>query len=473
MFNWFWEFLYGLAKSLFQLADAMVYGSKKLCGIESIEVNGEETDLLSYLFRSNEVSNTFKIVALSGILVVMFFAVFAILRSITNRKQETSPAHVLVQTGKTLLIFLFVPAVMLAFMWICNEFILVINNSLTGSGEATLGSFLFTTCAEGAWIGEPTDVFIDGTCSYANMGDVCNYVDLKSFNYMLAFLAGIAILFPIASMLIMFVDRAISIVLLFIVSPYSISSNVLDDGAHFKLWRDQVLVKFVTGYGCIIALNIYAIVIKLVVGNGVVFFPTGGAPFLPIVSNSFLNSLMKVAIVVGGAFSLKKIMAVIGNLVASGAGSNELRDSALANSELGRYFLGTGKFVGGAISKGIGLGGKLVTGRGFQGMNFRMGNLANTNSANSSNESVKNDNQNRFSAMPTYHPAEAPTGRSTTENVIFNGGRNSERLSAAPVSQNQNDKPNAVTNAILQGSASPVVEKTNTNEESIYDEDLK
>ncbi len=472
MFNWFWEFLYGLAKSLFQLADAMVYGSKKLCGIESIEVNGEETDLLTYLFRSNEVSNTFKVVALSGILVVMFFAIFAILRSITSRKQETTPVHVLVQTGKTLLIFLFVPAVMLAFMWICNEFIVVINNSLTGSGEATLGSFLFTTCADNAWYGEASEDFINGVANYADIGQVSNYISLKSFNYMLAFLAGIAILLPIASMLIMFVDRAISIVLLFIVSPYSISSNVLDDGAHFKLWRDQVLIKFVTGYGCIIALNIYAIVIKLVIGNGVVFFPTSGAQFLPVVSNSFLNSLMKVAIVVGGAFSLRKIMSVIGNLVASGAGSNEFRDTAMANGEMGRFFSGGAKLVGSGIGRTFGVARKLATGKAFDGRTFSMGNLENKSAVNGASESTQHESENRFSALPTYRPTETSGGQSTTENIIHSGGRSSERMSAAPVTPVENRKTDAVSNAIMEGSATAVHEKPH-EDDSFYDEDLK
>lgn len=462
MFNWFWRFLYGLAKALFQLIDAMVFGAKKLCGLDPITVNGEETDLLSFLFRSDEVGRAFRVAALSGIVVVIFFAVFAIIRSLTNRRNETTPVAVLAQTGKTLLIFLCVPAVILSCIWIFNEFIRVLAASIGGGQGTTIGGFLFTTCAEGAWYGSPSDDFVTGFANYTSTGTVEEYIDLSSFNYMLAYLTGIAILFPIANMLIMFVDRAISIVLLFIVSPYSIATNVLDDGAHFKLWREQILTKFVTGYGCILGLNIYALIIKLVIGNGVVFFPETGTQLLPILSNSFLNSLMKIVIILGGAFSLQRIMAVIGNLVSAGGGSNELRDMALTGAQMG-------KFLGGAAKLGLGAArGVLTAPRAF----FNFGKDSKHYGAGSTMMSrmglrtekdyhrpgwtpdgEENDRSDQHNGSgPDYLAGSADkNSESSLENIISAGSGSDSANNASPATGS--GKQDAVSNTILNGSS--------------------
>ena len=64
MFNWFWEFLYMIAKTFFRLTDGLILCANKLCGIDPIDVDGESTDFLSYLFFSSEVSFAFKVSAI-------------------------------------------------------------------------------------------------------------------------------------------------------------------------------------------------------------------------------------------------------------------------------------------------------------------------------------------------------------------------------------------------------------------------
>ncbi|MCQ2413320.1 MAG: hypothetical protein MJ082_00795 [Clostridia bacterium] len=458
MFNWFWEFLYGLSKALFQLIDAMVFGAKKLCGLDPIWVNGEETDLLTFLFRSDEVGRAFRVAALSGIVVVILFAVFAIIRSLTSRKNEMSPLSVLVRTGKTLLIFLCVPAVIISCIWIFNEFIEVLYRAIGGGEGTTIGGFLFTTCAEGAWWGDPSDAFLTGAANYTDIGEVESYISISYFNFMLSYLAGIAILFPIANMLIMFVDRAISIVLLFIVSPYSIATNVLDDGAHFKLWRDQILTKFVTGYGCILGLSVYALLMKLVIGDGVVFFTDSMPQVLPIISNSFLNSLMKIVIILGGAFSLQRIMAVIGNLVTAGGGSNELRDMAITGAQMGRFLGGAARFGMGVVTAPHSLynfgsdsahNGFFNTVAGRLGFRTSLDYKNNHQSASAAGASVTDNgetNDQHNSATPDYKPGSEPGGNSTIENIIGGGSGN-----AGETSTPDSGKKDRVSDTIMNG----------------------
>jgi hypothetical protein len=82
----------------------------------------------------------------------------------------------------------------------------------------------------------------------------------------------------------------------------------------------------------ILALNIYAIVCGLVMDPAFTFFEDPNA-----------DRIMKLLVVGGGAWSVQKTMALVGNLISSGAGSNELRDHTLTAGRL------AGK-VGGALA---------------------------------------------------------------------------------------------------------------------------
>ena len=97
-------------------------------------------------------------------------------------------------------------------------------------------------------------------------------MDIENFDYFASWVAGIVVLWNIAWALLVFVDRAISIVILYIVSPFSVASSVLDDGSHFKLWREQMLTKFFVGFGTILAINIYCLILYLNIYNLILFY---------------------------------------------------------------------------------------------------------------------------------------------------------------------------------------------------------
>ncbi|MBP5610919.1 MAG: hypothetical protein J6X72_06250, partial [Clostridia bacterium] len=147
--------------------------------------------------------------------------------------------------------------------------------------------------------------------------------------------------------LIQFVECAISIGVLFLVAPFSIASSVLDDGGRFKLWREQVLLKFVSGYGIILYLNIYCLLISVISPSDVVFF-----------EGAFLNNLFKLLVIIGGGFALQRGSALVGNLIGPGAGSRELMDASLGRLGAAAA-MGTLKLAG----KGIMAGGKKLFGK--------------------------------------------------------------------------------------------------------------
>ena len=317
MFDWFWGFLYDISKTLFRLIDGLLFCANKLCGIETINFSGEETDFLSYLLFSNEISFAFRVSAVLATILLVIFSVFMIIRTIGKEKAEGTPTQIAVKAFKTLLMFFLVPAVMLAFMTIGNAFVKALYGA-TAQGSSSLGAFLFSAFArDGGMSAEYVEYFRTGVFDYSNTTLVEQYMNIKNFPFFFSYISGIIVLFGIGASMLTFVDRVLSLVILYIAAPISISTSVLDDGARFKLWRDQFLTKFIMGYGMILAINIYALVCGLITNSELVFFE----------DNAFLNLVMKLLIIGGGAITMQKSMALVGNLVSQGAGSNELRDS--------------------------------------------------------------------------------------------------------------------------------------------------
>jgi|GEM_PF-577445 len=322
LFDWIWDLLYAISKSMYAIIDNLLSCANMLCGIKPIMYKGEETDFLGFLMRNPNITYAFVGAVLVGVVLVGIFSVFAILRSISSEKVDKTPAQIAVQVGKTLLMFLFIPAAMTILIAFTNVIMNVLYQATLGGSPDGLGRFLAGAFGQNARkSGVPENFYILDSFKYSSTSNVKNFVDLSDYDFFFSWIGSLCIILSLGQMLLMFVDRAISLVVLFIFAPISLSTSVLDDGARFKLWRDQFIVKFLTGYGCIIAINIYALIIGAITSDGLKFF-----------DNSILNFFMKIVIVVGGGVSMSRMMALVGNLIQAGAGSNELRDNAIASS---------------------------------------------------------------------------------------------------------------------------------------------
>ena len=324
MFDWVWDLLYGISKSIFSIIDNLLACANMLCGIEPIKYQGTEMDFVTFLLRNKNIYYGFVGAALIGVVLVFIFAVFAILKNISSDKDTLTPMQVYKRVFTTLLTFIFIPVCLTVLIYFTNVLIQALYQSTLGGSPDGVGRFLAGAFGQNCRKGGVSEYFyLEKDFNYRSTSNMRSYVTLKDYDFFFSWIAGIAILIAIASTLLMFIDRAISIVILFIFCPISLSTAVIDDGQRFKLWRDQFLVKFLTGYGCIIGINIYALVIAAITSNDLVFF-----------EDSLLNFMMKIVIIAGGAVSMNRLMALVGNLIAQGAGSNELRDNAIATSQM-------------------------------------------------------------------------------------------------------------------------------------------
>lgn len=357
MFDWLWHLLYQVTKTLFKIIDGLVKCANYLCGVEPIKVDGEEVDFLQYILTSSQIGFAFRVAALLGMVVVVVFSIIAILRTLAKEKSEGTPAQIAGKAIKNILSFLFIPLIMIVVVNAGNIFMKAMYEA-TMQGHNSLGDFLFKAFAMESMknmnlsnVEQLVDEFLaDPNLDWRNTSDVWGLMDLSEFEFIFSWIAGSVILGCIGMSMMYFVSRIISIAILYIAAPFSIGASVLDDGVRLKLWREQILIKFITGYGMMLAINIFAMVCLLVMNPSLVFFESG----------SFIDYLMKLLIIAGGGVSLKQSMALIGNLISSGAGSNELRDAAIAGGLGGML----GKIPGaGLVSGSLGAMKQEITGK--------------------------------------------------------------------------------------------------------------
>jgi hypothetical protein len=212
---------------------------------------------------------------------------------------------------------------------------------------------------------------------------------------------------------------------LYIAAPFSIGSSVLDDGARFKLWREQILIKFITGYGMMIAINVFAMVCLLVMNPSLVFFERG----------SFIDYLMKLLIIAGGGVSLKQAMALIGNLISNGAGSNEMRDAAVAGGLGGMI----GKIPGAGLIAGAGSAMKQeITGKAAQKVlpSWAQRSYSNGGKDSKAAQSDKGSDSKNDSKLMS-------AGKEAAKNAILGGGNEAKENAGGNEkkdSDNTNDK---------------------------------
>lgn len=444
MFDWFWSFLYLISKTLFKLIDGLIQCANYLCGVDPITINGEEVDFMEYILTSNQVSFAFKVSALIGIILVVVFSIIAILRTIAKEKSEGTPAQIVGKAIKSILSFLFIPVIMIVIVNAGNIFMDAMYKA-TMQGEASLGDFLFKAFAMESGVSEAkVDAFLaDPNMSWKSTSDVWSLMDLGEFEFIFSWIAGSVILGCIGMSMMYFVSRVISIAILYIAAPFSIGASVLDDGARLKLWREQILIKFITGYGMMIAINIFAMICLLVMSPSLVFFSKG----------SFWDFLMKLLLIAGGGVALKQSMALIGNLVSNGAGSNELRDAAIAGGLSGAL----GSIPGSGIVGGIGTSIKQeVTGKTAQSILPSWAQRSYSGKRGGGNNAQKDellgelgsDSQNSNSPI-------SGSGKTSALNAIMGKDNNSNKKQNNDDSNNKNDnKPNrgdSLVNNLING----------------------
>lgn len=397
--DWIFELLYAVQKSIAFIIDFIKDVFYILAGIEPINVNGKETDILSNFLLSDMVKKSFFYILLIAVVLLVVFVIIAIIRSeYANGENKKSKTIILGKAFQSFIIFLTIPFLLVAGITLSNTVVKSVNQSmnpyvLESGQEATIGGQLLVTSGYYAYIGEESEraeieiKFITGELDYNNKTVVSQYYKLRDLDFFVGILGGLVILVMFVMSSITFIQRIFDIILLYIISPISVSTIPVDDGNRFRIWKEMLIAKVLGAYGVILSMNLFFIVIPQV--QQIVFF-----------SNAFKDGIIKILFLIGGAFAVTKSNLVIAQLTGNQAGGNETQQM-FANMRTAKTITRT---VG---TTALGLGGAVLGGRNFMTSNNSGGlkkGFQNTFSGSTSKPTTSNPNAgkgSRYGKMPS------------------------------------------------------------------------
>ena len=396
--DWIFDLLYGVQKSICYIIDFIKEIFYILAGVEPVNINGQETDLLSNFLLSDAVKKAFWSVFLIAVALLILFVIIAIVRSeYANGENKKSKTLILGKACQSFMIFLMIPFILITGIALSNTVVSSINKSmnpyvLEQGQEATIGGQMLVTSGYYAYIGDESEraeieiKFITGELDYNDKDVVAQYYDLRDLDFFVGIIGGLVILVMFVMSSISFIQRIFDIILLYIVSPVSVSTIPTDDGQRFKQWKEMLIGKVLGAYGIILSMNLFFIIIPQV--QQIMFF-----------GNAFKNGIVKILFLIGGAFAVTKANIVIANLTGSHFGGSETRE-LIANMR-------TGKNITRAIgTTALGVGGAILGGKNFT-TNNKSGGFASgmkstfTSPTNSLSNPDNLTNASRYGKMPT------------------------------------------------------------------------
>ncbi len=352
--DWIFELLYGFQKTICYIIDFIREIFYTLAGIQPVTIDGEETDLLSHFITSNTVRTTFFYIFLIATILLVVFVLIAIIRSeYANGENKKSKGLILGKAFQSFALFLMVPFILIAGITLTNAVMGAINASmnpyaLSAGGQATIGGQILVTSGQYAYIGPEMErtaieqMFLTGQLDYFDMGVVSQYYNLRSLDFLIGIFGSIVIMVMFVMSAVTFIQRIFDIVLLYIISPVSVSTIPVDDGNRFRIWRDMIISKVLGAYGIILSMNLFFIIIPQV--SAITFF-----------TNSFKNGIVKILFLIGGAFAVTKSNLVIAQLTGNSAGQNETQQlfrNMQTGGHIAKTTLGVGATAAGAIFGG-------------------------------------------------------------------------------------------------------------------------
>lgn len=352
--NWIFELLYSLQKTICYIIDFIREIFYQLAGIKTVNINGEQTDILTHFILSDTVKRTFFSIFLIAVILLAVFVFVAIIRSeYAHGENKKTKTQILGKAMQSFAIFLIVPFVLVAGILLTNSIMGAINQSMNpyfaSGGNTTIGGQILVTSGQYSYIGDASSrseierMFLTGELSYFDTSVVSQYYNLRSMDFLIGIFGSIVIMVMFVMSAVTFIQRIFDIVLLYIISPVSVSTIPVDDGNRFKVWRDMTISKVLSAYGIILSMNLFFIIIPQI--SEITFF-----------ADEFKNGIVRILFLIGGAYAVTKANLVIAQLTGGQNGDNETQQmfrNMQTGGNIAKGIVGAGATLGGAI-----LGGK-------------------------------------------------------------------------------------------------------------------
>lgn len=370
--------IYSLFSGLLKLIDYMETAFDVFIGIKPVyyypDINDKTNyisgSLIEVLLQQKTVSTIFWIITAGGLTIALLLTIFGTAKSAFDLDFESKRpvSKVLTEMMKAMIRFFSIPFFVYFILKLSTAVLQIATTAITGDLDTTLGRIVFLVASLNAGagkdnqyvqynvknnpsivVGGPSDPIrypfyvanTDISKDYGDIDAVRTYFDVTKFDYLIGLLAAVFLLFVMAVCLITFVQRIFEIILLYMVSPYFVSTMPLDDGERFGRWRDMFIGKCFTGFGSAIGMRLYLLVCRMIMGNSIAFSDrTIGSTSIE------MDYLMKLFFLIGGAWAVFKSGPMITSLINAGAGQQEGMTQSVVGGALYGHTIGKAMSAG-------------------------------------------------------------------------------------------------------------------------------
>lgn len=350
----FFSLIYGGFCQWLWILDQLQSGFDILIGMKDITYYSEslgrkdQTTLLEYFVNNEIVRNALISITFVALCLSMIFAIYSVMRSTLDFDFEGKRpvGKVLNAVAKSMIAFLLVPTICIFGISLASIVLKQTCSAITGS-DASLGKWVLAISSMDAGRGNPPASFIDGATGqiaepWASLvGGGMDYlsfgtrIHISRVDYILGFASLIFMAIIMVICLFTFIKRIFDIILLYITSPYFVSTIVLDDGEKFKRWRDMFIAKILVGFGSVIGLRIFLMMIPVIMNDQLEIFDS-------VAGNITGGYIIRLVFILGGMYAVYKSSTLLTGIISSSVAAEESTNNALMAG-----------LVGGSAKKGM------------------------------------------------------------------------------------------------------------------------
>jgi len=199
--------------------------------------------------------------------------------------------------------------------------------------------------------------YLEGTKDYRDLLKVKKDFHAANFNFVVGFASGIVLLLVLAGAAVIFIRRLFELLLLYLVSPFFVSTIPLDDGAVFAKWRELFVAKFFSGFGVIFSMRYYLMLVPSIAGSRLCLYSMN----LP--NAVMINNVLKMFMIIGGAWAVYKSQHLLMQIFNQEAAMAEQQTGALIQGMI----IGAGSMAVTAATGGASAGMSALGGLGGMG----------------------------------------------------------------------------------------------------------
>lgn len=332
--------LYDLASSILYLVDIIQQMFRKLCGMDTIWINGKPAnyvDPVITVLTDKSVLEILLALTIVAFAMVIIASIIQIIRTeFSTEGSKNTKGQIFGTALKSILLFVLVPVTCVGGLILSNALLRSIDKATSGATQSTMGAQIavsaLASAKKSSWSESVEKNFLtvddDGNLmsgyNYRKTDDVKKYYDLGECNFFILIGSAVIALFVLFTASFGLVMRIYKIAVLFVISPPLVGLMPLYDTA-YKEWRRAFIGQVLGAYGSVVTLNLMFQLMPLV--NNIDLFAPG----------SYGNDVGHLLFTLTALFLMKDLPGIISKFIAA--------------EDAGAAGMGAAKAVGGAALK--------------------------------------------------------------------------------------------------------------------------